>query len=319
MSPGLVMVGLIVVLFGGVAVLGLRRALVGGDGVQERMNAYALVPDAGPRRDGGRNRARLNLLRLRLNAMLSGLASANLSLQLARANWRITVPEFLMIRLGLAVAGLLLGWLLLQALVSGAAIAVIAYIVPGIYLQRGISRRQIEFGHQLGDVLSLLAGAVRAGYSLLQAMEVVVREVKPPAADEFGRVLKEVGLGVQLPLALRNMCARMQNSDLDLMVTAIEIQYQVGGNMATMLAAVTETIRERMRLFGEVRVITTQQRYTSYLLTALPIFVGALMFILNPRYMSVILEGPLLCIPIGAGLGIVLGHIVIQRIIKLEV
>jgi tight adherence protein B len=103
-------------------------------------------------------------------------------------------------------------------------------------------------------------------------------------------------------------------------VTAIDIQYQVGGNMAVMLAAVTETIRERMRLFGEVRVITTQSRYTSYLLTALPVFIAALMFMINPKYMSRLFEpGPLLCIPIGAGVGIILGHFAIQRIIRLEV
>jgi tight adherence protein B len=217
-------------------------------------------------------------------------------------------------------AGLLLGWVIFRSPLSGMALALVAYMVPGILLQRNISRRQIAFAKQLGDVLSLLAGGVRAGYSLLQAIEVVVREIKPPASDEFARVVKEVGLGVRLPEALRNLAARVQNADLDLAVTAIDIQYQVGGNMAIMLAAVTETIRERMRLFGEVRVITTQSRYTSYLLTALPVFIAALMFMINPRYMSRLFEpGPLLCIPIGAGVGIILGHFAIQRIIRLEV
>ena len=322
MSPGTLAIGFLatLILAGALSYFGFRRALAGGgDEVHERMNAYSLALDAGPRRDRGRNRPRLGWLRLRLNSMLAGLASESLGLQLARANWRLSVPEFLSIRLAASVGALLLGWLLFQALVSGVALAVIAYLVPSVLLRRSISRRQIDFGKQLSDVLALLAGAVRAGYSLLQALEVVVREVKPPASEEFGRVLKEVGLGLQLPRALRNVCARMENSDLDLMVTAIEIQYQVGGNMATMLSAVTETIRERIRLFGEVRVITTQQRYTSYLLTGLPIFVGALMFLLNPSYMAILLEPPWICFPIGAGLGIVAGHFVIQRIIKLEV
>ncbi len=317
---GILIVGFIVVLIGGLSVLSLRSAVAGSDDVRTRIQTYVTLPDANARPERGRNRTRLVWLRLRLNAMLSGLGSKNLGLQLARSNWRLTVPEYFMVRLGLMAAGLLLGWLVFGSPLSGMALALVAYMVPGILLQRNISRRQIAFAKQLGDVLSLLAGGVRAGYSLLQAIEVVVREIKPPASDELARVVKEVGLGVRLPEALRNLAARVQNADLDLAVTAIDIQYQVGGNMAIMLAAVTETIRERMRLFGEVRVITTQQRYTSYLLTALPVFIAALMFMINPKYMSRLFEpGPLLCIPIGAGVGIILGHFAIQRIIRLEV
>ena len=317
---GILIVGFIVVLIGGLSVLSLRSALAGSDDVRNRIQTYVTLPDANARPERGRNRTRLAWLRLRLNAMFSGLGSENLGLQLARSNWRLTVPEYFMVRLGLMAAGLLLGWVIFGSPLSGMALALVAYMVPGILLQRNISRRQIAFAKQLGDVLSLLAGGVRAGYSLLQAIEVVVREIKPPASDEFARVVKEVGLGVRLPEALRNLAARVQNADLDLAVTAIDIQYQVGGNMAIMLAAVTETIRERMRLFGEVRVITTQSRYTSYLLTALPVFIAALMFMINPRYMSRLFEpGPLLCIPIGAGVGIILGHFAIQRIIRLEV
>jgi len=317
---GILIVGFIVVLIGGLSVLSLRSALAGSDDVRNRIQTYVTLPDANARPERGRNRTRLAWLRLRLNAMLSGLGSKNLGLQLARSNWRLTVPEYFMVRLGLMAASLLLGWVIFGSPLSGMALALVAYMVPGILLQRNISRRQIAFAKQLSDVLSLLAGGVRAGYSLLQAIEVVVREIKPPASDEFARVVKEVGLGVRLPEALRNLAARVQNADLDLAVTAIDIQYQVGGNMAVMLAAVTETIRERMRLFGEVRVITTQSRYTSYLLTALPVFIAALMFMINPTYMSRLFEpGPLLCIPIGAGVGIILGHFAIQRIIRLEV
>jgi tight adherence protein B len=100
----------------------------------------------------------------------------------------------------------------------------------------------------------------------------------------------------------------------------VEIQYQVGGNLATMLSAVTDTIRERVRLFGEVRVLTTQQRYTAYLLSLLPFFIGGMMLIMNPEYMMRIFEpGPILVIPVGALIGIILGHISIKRIARIEV
>ena len=270
------------VLLGAGIVLFASTRFLGGDGsLQQRVQAYAALPK--PTLQGGRRRSRLSHLRIRLNAMT-------------------------------------IGWLTTGSVLPGLGLVVIAYLAPGLVLQRKIGKRQIGFERQLVDVLVLVTGAVRAGFSLLQAIEVVVREMRPPASEEFKRVLRETGLGVALPKALRNLAARMENDDLDLVVTAVEIQYQVGGNLATMLTAVTDTIRERVRLFGEVRVLTTQQRYTGYLLSVLPFFIGAMMFIMNPEYMSRLFEpGPILCIPIGALFGIVMGHIVIRRIAQIEV
>jgi len=170
-------------------------------------------------------------------------------------------------------------------------------------------------------VLVLITGAVKTGFSLLQAMEVVEREMEPPASDEFRRVHVEVGLGVSLSQALDNLSARMQNQDLDLVVTAIKIHEQVGGNLSTMLAAVTETVRERDRLFREARVITTQQRYTSYMLSILPIAIGLLIFMLNPEYMMQLFTSGAfyLMIPIFAVVGVIAGHFVLQRITKIDV
>lgn len=321
MSPGILILMLVALALALAAALVVPGLLAGRDPVRERIQTYTVLPDAGvavPARR--RSAARFTRLRLRLNAMLSALASEILSLQLARANWHMTVQEYLLIRLGVTILCFLLAWLISRSVLSGIGLALIAYMIPGIILRRSITQRQTQFGKQLGDVLSLINGAVRAGHSLLQALEVVVREMKPPASEEFGRVVREVGLGLRLTDALRNLSARMQNGDLDLVVTSIDIQYQVGGNMATMLEAVTETLRDRMRLFGEIRVLTTQQRYSSYLISVLPIFVGGMLFIINPEYMGRLFEpGPILCIPIGAVIGILLGHVVIQRIIRIDV
>lgn len=196
----------------------------------------------------------------------------------------------------------------------------IVYLVPGIYMRRKISKRRLKFEKQLLDVLVLINGAVRSGFSLLQSVELVMNEMKPPASIEFKRAVHEAGLGVPLPQALGNLATRMRNADLDLVVTAIDIQYQVGGNLATMLSAVSETIRERIRLFGEVRVITTQQRFTGYLLSVLPFFIGGLLFMMNQEYMSgLFAPGAMRCIPIGALIGIILGHFAIQRIAKIDI
>jgi tight adherence protein B len=318
--PSIIIIGLFVLLAFGLFFWGMTRTLATGDGMQERIHAYAIIPKEEPRRSRGRRRAMLARLRIRLNAMLSSLSSEKISLQLMQANLRISVTEFLLVRIWLTVVGLLVGWITSGTLISGVGLAMIAYLIPEIYLRRRISRRLIQFEKQLVDVLVLINGAVRAGFSLLQAIEVVAREMKPPASEEFKRVVHEVGLGLALPQALINLAERMRNADLDLMVTSIEIHYRVGGNLATMLTAVTETIRERTRLFGEVRVITTQQRYTGYLLSVLPFIVGALMFMMNPEYMKrLFTPGPLLCIPIGAIAGIIMGHFVIQRIARIEV
>ena len=317
---GLVLIGagLVFLIALGAALLVSAILLSRGGSQKQRVQLYATVPKQAAA--GNRRRSRVSRLRLRLNTILSVLNSESVGLQLMQANWRMTVTEFVAIRLSITIGIFLVAWLMTGKLLPGLGLATIAYLVPELVLRRKIGKRQIGFEKQLIDVLVLITGAVRAGFSLLQAIEVVVREMKPPVSEEFRRVVRETGLGVPLPHALRNLAARMENDDLNLAVTAIEIQYQVGGNLATMLSVVTETIRERVRLFGEVRVLTTQQRYTGYLLSVLPIFIAGLLFVMNPDYMGrLFVPGPYLCIPFGALLGIVLGHFAIRRIARIEV
>jgi tight adherence protein B len=317
----------IILLFGVIALLGLGLVMFfllrsGGSGgeLQERIQVYATVPDYLRERKTARTNPRLFRIRRQLNSMLSVLGTEELNLQLMRADWKITATEYILIRLGVMLLGFVLGWLIFGSLLSGVAMAILANLLPGILLRRSASRRQIKFEGQLVDVLVLITGAVKTGFSLLQAMEVVEREMQPPAADEFRRVHTEVGLGISLSQALDNLSSRMQNQDLDLVVTAVKIHNQVGGNLSTMLEAVTETVRERDRLFREARVITTQQRYTSYLISLLPIAIGLLMFMLNPDYiMQLFTNGIFIIIPILAVVGVIAGHFVLQRITKIEV
>lgn len=303
-----------------VAIFGLYSAAAGSTQLSERLETYAIVPETTARRDVDRRRVRLNRFRLRLNNALSSLASEELSLQLTSANWPITETEYIVIRYTLALLGFLVGWLLLRSFLSGIGLAFLAYLVIGFLLARSIHNRRIKFERQLVDVLVLITGAVRAGYSLLQSLDVVVNELGSPASDEFNRVRREVGLGLPLNQALTNLHRRMQNDDLYLVVTAININSQVGGNLGTMLEAVTNTIRERVRLFSEIRALTSQQRYSSYFLTLLPLIFAAIMFILNPEYMMQMFEpGIFLCIPIGAVIFVILGNLIIMRMSKIDV
>lgn len=298
----------------------LLRSTSSGGEVQERIQIYATVPELASERKASRANPRLYRLRRQLNSMLSLLGTEDLNLQLMRANWKVTATEYILIRVGVMIVGLVIGWWLFGSILSGLAMAILANLVPGVLLRRNASQRQIKFENQLVDVLVLINGAVKTGFSLLQATEVVEREMQPPASDEFRRVHTEVSLGFTLTEALNNLAARMENQDLDLVVTAVNIHNKVGGNLSTMLEAVTETVRERDRLFREARVLTTQQRYTSYLISLLPIAIGLLMFMLNPDYiMQLFTRGIYIMIPILAVIGIIAGHFVLQRIAKIDV
>lgn len=288
--------------------------------MQTRIADFATVPDFGQERKKQAANPRLYRIRRQLNSMLSVLGTEDLNLQLMRADWKITATEYILIRIGVMILGLVLGWVIFGSILSGLAFAILANLIPGILLRRSASRRQIKFEGQLVDVLVLINGAVRTGFSLLQAMEVVEREMESPASDEFRRVHTEVGLGLSLTQALNNLSSRMENQDLDLVVTAVNIHNQVGGNLSTMLEAVTETVRERDRLFREARVLTTQQRYTAYLISLLPIAIGLLLFMINPDYMmQLFTRGIFIIVPILAVVGIIAGHFVLQRIAKIDV
>ena len=315
---------LIALLVIGIALLAIIVIVLSSFGsetqINERLNYFAEVPLPGQARRTSRRLTQFNRLRYSLNNMLSSLTPESLSMQIASANWQITETEYLLIRIGGAIIGFLLGWLGSGIVLPGFGLAVVAYIFPGVALQWSIRRRQEAFERQMVDILVLMTGAVRAGYSLVQALEVVVRELKAPASEEFARVLREIGLGLPVSQALLNLTDRMQNNDLYLVVTAININLQVGGNLAAMLDAVAETIRDRIRLFAEVRMLTSQQRFNSYLLTFLPFGVAAAMFMLNPDYISRLFEPTVfLCIPIGAVINMILGNIMIRRLAQIEV
>lgn len=317
--PSILIIGFVFILAIGLIIYGIARGIT-GTMLKDRIYTYATVPEITSRGSRSRRRSSLAAIRFRINTTLSSLSSEKLNLDLIRANWQMSVSEFLLIRWGVTITCFFLGWLISGLFLPGVGLALISYFIPSIYLRRSINKRQLAFEKQLLDVLILINGAVRAGFSLLQALELVVKEMESPASEEFGRVIQETSLGVSLPMALHNLAARMRNDDLDLVVTAVDIHHSIGGNLATMLASVSETIRERIRLFGEIRVVTTQQRYTGYLLSLLPFFIGGAMFVINPEYILRLFEpGMMLCIPLGALLGIIAGHLVIQRIAKIDV
>jgi tight adherence protein B len=208
---------------------------------------------------------------------------------------------------------------------------VLAFLIgayfPRYYLKYRQRKRLRAFGTQLPDTITLLANSLRAGSSFLQGMELVTREGRPPISEEFERVVREMSLGMALQPALNNLVRRVASEDLELMVTAINIQAQVGGNLATVLDSIAFTIRERIRIIGEINTLTAMQRYSGYVITLLPIGLGAILFLISPSYMGRMLDSPpeLFGLPTGIIFMIIglismgIGYVFIRRIVDIKV
>ena len=257
----------------------------------------------------------------RLNRLISRQAFADrIATSMARANLPLTVPEFVLLTVGCVAVGGILGLFISGQLISGIILGSAGFFVPRLYVQHRQHRRQRSFEDQLSDVLTMLVGALRAGYGFVQSLDIVAQEMPPPACEEFRRAVQEVGLGLSQDRALQNLVRRMESDDLDMIITAINVQYEVGGNLAMLLETMSGAIRERMRIHREIRVITAQQRLTGYVLALVPFGLAAILLMLNPGYMMRLFQpGGMLCIPIGAIILIVLGFLTIQKIVAIDV
>ena len=255
-----------------------------------------------------------------LNRALRSLSSPKLQMKLSSAYWAITDIEFILVRFSATAITFLLGWFTFNNVLGGIFIGVIIYLIPHILLDRAIAKRQKDFHDQLLDVLILVKGAVQAGYGLLQALSVAVDESPPPASEEFSRVLQEIRLGFSLEEAFTNLSKRMKNDDLQIVVTAIIINAQVGGNLSTVLEAAVSTIRDRMQLNSEIQSLTSYARYVGNFLTLLPFAAGLAIFIINPGYFETIKTSLLVQILFGLALvAVFIGNILLRRIMKIKV
>jgi tight adherence protein B len=258
---------------------------------------------------------------------------ASLARDIARADLKLKVSEFLVIwtasTIGIPVVLFALSPFLpaLQSPVTWVIGALFGFWLPRFWLGRRRNGRLKAFNGQLADTITLIANALRAGSSFLQAVEMVVRETRPPVSIEFGRVIREVNLGLPFDQALENMVRRVRSDDLELMVTAISIQHQVGGNLAEILDSIAYTIRERVRIKGEIRTLTAQQRMSGYVVGFLPIGLTGVLYLIAPDFMKPMFQKPpeLLGLPAGVivlsigAFAMFMGFMIIRRIVDIEV
>ena len=247
----------------------------------------------------------------------------SISKDLARADLKLKVGEYVAVMVIVSSALAIILYLMggrkpIPALIGVA----IGLFLPKLYVRSQQNRRLIRFSEQLADMLNLMVNGLRAGYSTMQAMEAVSKELPAPISDEFRRVVQEMQLGVSMERALDNLLRRIPSPDLDLIVTAINVQREVGGNLAEILDTISHTIRERVRIKGEIRVLTAQQVYSGRLLAVIPILLFGAMYALNRDYVSRFFDEPKIIgitALIAAAVLIASGYFVMNKIAQIEV
>ncbi len=309
----------------------------GGSGISVRLERYASGRADQKAAAGSQNLGEMftqSAAMAQLNRVVEARDfGANLSREIARADLKLKVSEFLAIWAGSTVGIPLLMIFLsigLPALRNPIVLVVgglIGFFLPRFWLGRRRNGRLNAFNKQLPDTITLIANALRAGSSFLQAIELVVRESRPPVSTEFGRVIREVNLGLPFEQALENMVRRVKSDDLELMATAISIQHTVGGNLAEILDSIAYTIRERVRIKGEIRTLTAQQRLSGYVVGFLPIGLAGFIYLAAPKFFDPMFSKPpeVLGLPAGViimfigGFMMFLGFMAIRKIVDIEV
>ncbi|KYZ76683.1 secretion system protein [Anaerosporomusa subterranea] len=240
--------------------------------------------------------------------------------KLIQAGLPLKGSEFLVICLGSGFfAGTLCLLLIGKVIVAILGFAV-GFAVPLIVLRAIIGRRVKAFNNQLGDCLVLIANSLRTGYSFMQAIQMVASEMLPPISVEFARTLREMNLGVTTEEALNNLAKRINSDDLDLVLTAVMIQRQIGGNLAEILDNIAGTIRERQKIKGEIRTLTAQGRISGMVVGVLPIGLGLVIQVINPEYVRVLFTTDIgLFMVGGAVVSQIFGIFVIRKIVNIEV
>lgn len=245
---------------------------------------------------------------------------SRLDLLMVRAGLPLLGSEFLAISAGLSLFVFIIFALATFNPVTGLLAAFLFLAADFVFVQRRVSRRLNSFQRQLADCLSLVANSLRAGFSFLQTMEIISREMEPPMSTEFERVMRDTSLGKSLDEALHDMDERVGSADFSLVVTAVLIQQQVGGNLATILDTIRSTITERIRIRREVNTLTAQGKMSGIVLACIPVALALFFYISSPEYLTPLLTTDIGKIAIiGTVFLVIVGFIIIRKIVDIKV
>jgi len=287
-----------------------------------RLEKYHVYPRGGEK-DSWRGESLSGAARRLLTRISSPFAEYSLmqawDIKMRQAGIPLLGGEFLA---ALCAAALLAGigaWMLFldRLMAAAAGVSVILFLRLAVSLR--IDMRRKLFVEQLGDALATIANALRAGYSFPQAMEAIAKEMEPPISEEFSQVTRELSLGMPLETSLESMNRRMESPDFDLVVTAVVIQREVGGNLAQILDTISETIGERIRMKREIYALTSQGRFSAWILFVLPFGIGFFMYCIHPEQIRMLFEDSFGRMALGVAFLLeVVGIVVIRRIVDIK-
>ena len=250
----------------------------------------------------------------------AGGFSARLDDKLEQAGLPMKAGEFVASTVVCAIAGGLLGAVLLRNILFVLLVAALASLIPYAWLVRARSQRQKKMAEQLADVLSILASSLRAGHGFLQSLDQVASEISEPSASEFHRVVSEIRLGRPIDEAMIAMADRIGSEDMRWAVMAVNVQREVGGNLAEVLDIVAKTVRERAYIHRQVRVLSAEGRISIAILAALPFGLFFYLALVNPEYVAPLFKDPMGQIMLLAGGTLMgLGILVMKRIVRIDV
>jgi tight adherence protein B len=299
------------------------RRVTDADRVAARLSQYGSPIEVAPPRvrTGNPLRDALEGVSSALTPILARSShTGKLADDLQKADLKLKSSEWV---LAVATSGIVLGVLLALRFANPVVFLVgpgASWLVSAFFLRFRQSRRSRAFNNQLGDTITLLSNALKAGYSFAQALNSVAKNASPPISEEFTRATREIALGIGVDEALNHMVQRNKSEDFDLLVTAVQIQRVVGGNLAEILDTIAYTIRERVRIQGEIRTLTAQARISGIIITGLPFAVAGMLAVISPSYFGPMLSEDLGHIMIGIGVFMIaIGAAAIQKIVKIEV
>jgi tight adherence protein B len=244
--------------------------------------------------------------------------------ELERADMRLTVSEFMALRVLVAIAVAAVPLLMMGITIVGILLMVVAgfvgYMLPKFYMRYAQGKRLRKLNNQLVEMLSMVANSLKAGFGVMQSLDLASKELEHPIATELRRTLQDINVGSSTEDALMALAKRSGSTDFDIVITAMLIQQSTGGNLAEILDTVGHTMRERIRIRGEITTLTTQQMLSGVIIGALPFFIGMALFMINPGYMSLLfteLAGNVMLA--GAFMMECFGIFLIKRILAIEV
>jgi len=290
------------------------------EGLTKRLDNLVSSPDEETQATPGMRALDINRLFSSLGKNFTGLSfTKKVETELDKADILLRVEEFIGMNICVAIGGGLLVLLFTNNTSFALLGLLLGAFLPSLFVYRQKLKRAEMLSEEIGESLTGMSNSLRAGYSFQQAMDLIARETQGPLGKEYRRTLREINLGVTTDQALQNLVKRVNNEDMELMISTVLIQRSIGGNLAEIFDKIAETIRQRIRMKGEIRVLTAQGRFSSWVLGAMPIVLLVVISMMNPDYIKMFFETPLgWGLLAYAAISEVIGFILIKKVTNIE-